>query len=722
MDLTHLNDMQRKAVKHTEGPLLVLAGAGSGKTRVLTHRIAYLVEEKGVYPYNILAITFTNKGAREMKERLEKLMGEKTKDLWVSTFHSSCVRILRMDIEKIGYEKNFVIYDTSDQQTVMKECIKKLNLNDRDFNPRVVLAAIGRAKDELLGPEEFIRTQEDGYRSQKIGELYRMYQRTLKNNNALDFDDLIMKTVELFRQNPTVLHYYQNKFKYILIDEFQDTNMAQYTLVSMLAHQHQNLCVVGDDDQSIYSWRGADIQNILGFEKDFPRATAIKLEENYRSTKKILEAANKVVGNNVGRKEKKLWTNNTEGEVIQYYKANNEYDEASYIAGNINKYKKEEKRQYTDFAVLYRTNAQSRVLEEELMKQGIPYKIVAGTRFYDRKEIKDILAYLITIENSVDDVSVKRIINIPKRGIGDKTIEKIDNYAENLGIGFFEALMDINKVPGISTRVQNQINSFTNLMVGLREKREDISLTNIVEELYDKTGYLQVLEEENTVEANTRIENLKEFLSLTMDFDKNSEVKTLEEFLARTSLESSLDQVEEDDAVLLMTLHSAKGLEFPIVFIPGMEEGIFPSYMSMQENNEEEERRLCYVGITRAMEKLHMSHAMMRTLYGRTNCNPISRFLEEIPDNLITKKELYNRKKEVRNMQTSPLFTGGLSTFNHRPTSNSTQDEIKTGDRVKHPKFGTGTVVAVAGDILTIAFPNGGLKKISAAFVKLEKA
>ena len=722
MDLTHLNDMQRKAVKHTEGPLLVLAGAGSGKTRVLTHRIAYLVEEKGVYPYNILAITFTNKGAREMKERLEKLMGEKTKDLWVSTFHSSCVRILRMDIEKIGYEKNFVIYDTSDQQTVMKECIKKLNPNDRDFNPRVVLAAIGRAKDELLGPEEFIRTQEDGYRSQKIGELYRMYQRTLKNNNALDFDDLIMKTVELFRQNPTVLHYYQNKFKYILIDEFQDTNMAQYTLVSMLAHQHQNLCVVGDDDQSIYSWRGADIQNILGFEKDFPRATAIKLEENYRSTKKILEAANKVVGNNVGRKEKKLWTNNTEGEVIQYYKANNEYDEASYIAGNINKYKKEEKRQYTDFAVLYRTNAQSRVLEEELMKQGIPYKIVAGTRFYDRKEIKDILAYLITIENSVDDVSVKRIINIPKRGIGDKTIEKIDNYAENLGIGFFEALMDINKVPGISTRVQNQINSFTNLMVGLREKREDISLTNIVEELYDKTGYLQVLEEENTVEANTRIENLKEFLSLTMDFDKNSEVKTLEEFLARTSLESSLDQVEEDDAVLLMTLHSAKGLEFPIVFIPGMEEGIFPSYMSMQENNEEEERRLCYVGITRAMEKLHMSHAMMRTLYGRTNCNPISRFLEEIPDNLITKKELYNRKKEVRNMQTSPLFTGGLSTFNHRPTSNSTQDEIKTGDRVKHPKFGTGTVVAVAGDILTIAFPNGGLKKISAAFVKLEKA
>ncbi|NLM03675.1 MAG: DNA helicase PcrA [Clostridiales bacterium] len=721
MDLTHLNDMQLKAVKHTEGPLLVLAGAGSGKTRVLTHRISYLVKEKGIYPYNILAITFTNKAAREMKERLEDLMGEDAKDLWVSTFHSSCARILRMDIDKIGYEKNFVIYDTSDQQTVMKECIEKLNLNDRDFNPRLVLSVIGRAKDELIGPKEFIKKQEDDYRSKKIGELYELYQKTLKNNNALDFDDLIMKTVELFEQNPTVLHYYQNKFKYILVDEFQDTNMAQYTLVSMLAHEHENLCVVGDDDQSIYSWRGADIQNILGFEKDFPNATAIKLERNYRSTQNILEAANKVVGNNEKRKEKKLWTNNDMGDIIQYYRADNEYDEASYIAASIKKSIAEENRKYADFAVLYRTNAQSRVLEEEFMKSGIPYKIVAGTRFYDRKEIKDIIAYLITIENPVDDLSVKRIINTPKRGIGAKTIEKIEEYAENMNSSFFEGLLDIKKVPGISARAANQIQSFTDLMMDLRENRMEMTLTEIVETIYDETGYFKSLEDENTVEANSRIENLREFISLTKDFDKNSEIKTLEEFLARTSLESSLDQLEEDNAVLLMTLHSAKGLEFPVVFMPGMEEGIFPSYMSIQENNEEEERRLCYVGITRAREKLYMSHATMRTLYGRTSCNSVSRFLEEIPDNLITREAYEKKKKTVRNTATSPLFTGrGMSGFNTTPKISSSE-EYKPGNKVKHPKFGIGTIVAVEKDILSIAFPNGGIKKISSAFVKLEK-
>ncbi|SES89825.1 ATP-dependent DNA helicase PcrA [Natronincola peptidivorans] len=723
MNLSHLNDMQRKAVEHTEGSLLILAGAGSGKTRVLTHRIAYLVEEKGIYPYNILAITFTNKAAREMKERLETLMGDNFKDLWVSTFHSCCVRILRSDIEKIGYQKNFVIYDTADQQTVMKECIKKLNLDEKYFNVRAVLGTIGRAKDQLIGPEEFIKTHGSDFKNEKIGELYKLYQKTLKSNNALDFDDLIMKTVELLHEDKKVLHYYQNKFKYILVDEFQDTNMAQYTLVSMLAHQHKNLCVVGDDDQSIYGWRGADIQNILGFEKDFPGATVIKLEKNYRSTKNILEAANKVVVNNAGRKDKKLWTDNVDGDIIQYYKANNEYDEASYIATMVERERREKNRQYTDFAVLYRTNAQSRVLEEALMKEGIPYKIVAGTRFYDRKEIKDILAYLKTIENPIDDVSVKRIINVPKRGLGQKTIEKIEAFGDQLGISFFEALMDISEIPGTSAKVVNKIKTFTDILMDLRQRREEITITEMVEELYKRTGYMEALVEEKSVEANTRIENLHEFLSLTVDFDEHAEVKTLEEFLARTSLETSMDSVEEENAVILMTLHSAKGLEFPVVFMPGMEEGIFPSYMALQEQNEEEERRLCYVGITRAMEKLYMSHAMMRTLFGRSNCNACSRFLEEIPDNLITRETVYNRKKEVKKMQTSPLFTGGaFNSFNNKPKpeANASKGKTKMGDKVKHPVFGVGTVVSVGGDILTIAFPNAGVKKISSAFVEME--
>ncbi|MCC5910544.1 MAG: DNA helicase PcrA [Clostridiaceae bacterium] len=724
MNLSHLNDMQRRAVEHTEGPLLVLAGAGSGKTRVLTHRISYLVQEKGVSPYGILAITFTNKAAKEMKERIESLLGGNYNSMWVSTFHSACVRLLRSEIDKIGYEKNFVIYDPTDQQTVIKECLKKLNLDDKQFAPRAVLGSIGKAKDQLVTPDEYTKVFGNDFRNAKIEELYRMYQKRLKGNNALDFDDLIMKTVQLFNDNPTVLNYYQHKFQYILVDEFQDTNMAQYTLVSMLAAQHENLCVVGDDDQGIYSWRGANIENILGFEKDFPKAVAIKLEENYRCTKKILEAANKVVANNAGRKHKKLWTSNNEGEIIQYYKANNEYDEASHIANQIETLRKKENRNYTDFAILYRTNAQSRVLEDGMMKAGIPYKIVAGQRFYDRKEIKDILAYLVTIENPVDDVSVRRIINVPKRGLGLKTLEKIDDYAERMDSTFFEALLDVDEIPGVSTRAAKKILEFTSLIWRLREKRDSFTVTKMVEAIYEQTGYLDELKAENTVEAQSRVENLQEFLSVTVDFDENAETKTLEEFLARTSLESNLDNVEEENAVLLMTLHSAKGLEFPVVFLPGMEEGIFPSFMSLQENNEEEERRLCYVGITRAMEKLYMSHAMMRTLYGRTNCNPCSRFIEEIPDELIDREAPYNRKTEVKKMQTSPLFMGQTTpSFSSEPKldKNSLQTKkIKAGNKIKHPKFGVGTVVSVSGDILSIAFPSAGIKKISSTFMNLE--
>ncbi|GAB6086412.1 DNA helicase PcrA [Alkaliphilus crotonatoxidans] len=723
MNLVHLNGPQQEAVRHTEGPLLILAGAGSGKTRVLTHRIAYLVEEKGISPYRILAITFTNKAAKEMRERVETLLGDNCRDLWVSTFHSSCVRILRRDIDKIGFERNFVIYDTSDQEIVMKECIKGLGLDDKTFAPRAVLGEIGRAKDQLMGPKEFLETYRGEYRKEKIGKLYEMYQQKLRGNNALDFDDLIMKTVELFSANPTILHYYQEKFQYILVDEFQDTNLSQYQLVSMLARAHQNLCVVGDDDQSIYSWRGADIQNILGFEKDFPRAHVIKLEQNYRSTGSILDAANHVVSNNRQRKSKRLITDNPRGEIIQYYKAVNEYDEAQYITTSIKKIIKEEHKSYDSFAILYRTNAQSRVLEEALMKENIPYRLYGGIRFYDRKEIKDILAYLKIIENPVDDVNLSRIINVPKRGIGLKSIEKVAEYAAQRGESLFSAFLDVDDIGGLSTRVKVQGNQFTEMIVSLIERKDQLTVTEIVDEIYEKTGYLKELQMENTVEAASRIENLQEFRSLTQDFDQNSEVKTLEEFLARTSLESSVDTLEEgQDSVVLMTLHSAKGLEFPVVFIPGMEEGIFPSYMSIQEQNEEEERRLCYVGITRAMERLYMTHAVMRTLYGRTSYNTPSRFIDEIPQELITKERAYDRKKEMLKMQTSPLFRGEMLHSGRRatPAPSSNTGEYKAGTKVRHPKFGQGTIVAVDKDMLSIAFPQGGIKKIASTFIQLD--
>ncbi|SCZ06741.1 DNA helicase PcrA [Alkaliphilus peptidifermentans] len=721
MNLNHLNNMQQQAVKHTKGPLLILAGAGSGKTRVLTHRIAYLVEELGVNPYNILAITFTNKAAKEMRERVETLLGSNHRDLWVSTFHSSCVRILRYDIDKLGYKKNFVIYDTSDQGVVIKDCYKALNIDEKYIHPKVALSEISKAKDQLINPRSYQEMYEGDYTKKKIGEIYRMYQDKLRGNNALDFDDLIMKTVELFMTNPTVLRFYQEKFHYIMVDEFQDTNYSQYKLVSLLAQNHKNLCVVGDDDQSIYSWRGADISNILGFEKEFPDTTLIKLEQNYRSTQSILDAANYVVANNTHRKQKKLHTDNPKGTIIQYQRASNEYEEAQHIAINIKKEIREENKNYSDFAILYRTNAQSRVIEELFMKENIPYKLYGGVRFYDRKEIKDILCYLRMVDNPVDDVSLQRIINVPKRGIGLKSIERVADFAGEGGESLFSALLDVDKIDGLSTRVKVQANKFTELIVDLINRKNEMTVTEILTEIYNKTGYIDALLEENTVEAQARIENLQEFKSVTMDFDKNSEVKTLEEFLARTSLESSIDQMEgEENVVTLMTLHSAKGLEFPIVFIPGMEEGIFPSHMSLKENNEEEERRLCYVGITRAMEKLYVSHAVMRTLYGQTSYNGISRFINEIPAELITKEAPYERKKEVVKVQTSPLFRGDLLQPKVQREQIKQTGEIKAGTKIKHPKFGAGTVVAVDGDMLSIAFPNGGIKKIASTFVNLE--
>ncbi len=715
-----LNPSQKEAVLATKGPVLVLAGAGSGKTRVLTHRFAYLVEEKGISPYNILAITFTNKAAKEMKERTEDLLGNNYEHLWISTFHSTCVRILRREIDKIGYEKNFVIYDTSDQQVVIKECIKELDLDDKTFQPRAVLNSIGKAKDVLIGPSDYKAEFGNDFFSGIICKLYTRYQDKLRKNNALDFDDLIMKTVQLFQTNPTILSYYQDKFKYILVDEFQDTNMAQYTLVSLLARGHSNLCVVGDDDQSIYSWRGADIMNILGFEKDFPNTRTIKLEQNYRSTQNILDSANSLVANNINRKVKRLWTDNQRGEIIQYYCGNNEYDEASFIAATIEKLKDEEDRLYSHFAILYRTNAQSRVIEEMLMKGAISYRVYSGTRFYDRKEIKDILAYLKIIENPVDDVSVKRIINVPKRGIGPKSIERFENYANRTDESFFDALLNINSIEGQSAKVKSETSKFTSLILSLRERQDNMTLTDIVEEIYEKSGYIDALLAEDKTEAEGMIENLKEFLSLTKDFDENSEVKTLAEFLDRTSLETNMDQDQKEDTttVSLMTLHGAKGLEFPVVFMCGMEESIFPSYMSLQEGNEEEERRLCYVGITRARERLYMSHARQRTIFGKTNANQISRFMREIPEDLIGMKGPYMRKKEVVKMQSSPLFTGAMMHPKKEVSKPTNTDEVRPGRKVNHPKFGLGTVVSIEKDIAKIAFPNAGIKEIAVDFVR----
>lgn len=718
MNLNHLNQEQRQAVLHTEGPLLILAGAGSGKTRVLIHRIAYLINKEGVSPENILAITFTNKAAKEMKERLNAILGNHYRGSWVSTFHSACVRILRMEIEKLGYGKNFIIYDTMDQLVVIKDCFKKLNLDDKIFDPKSILNSISKAKDKLITPTEYEKAYIEDFRSQKIAKVYEMYQKKLKSNNALDFDDLIMKTVLLFEQFPLVLDYYQSHFKYILIDEFQDTNMGQYRLISLLSKKHQNLCVVGDDDQSIYGWRGADIKNILGFEKDFPNAEVIKLEENYRSTKNILEAANSVVSKNYERKNKKLWTSKEEGKTIGYYCADNEHDEGRYIADSIDRIVRNENKKYSDFAILYRTNAQSRVLEDRLMREAIPYKIYGGTPFYSRKEIKDIVAYLNIIENAIDDVSIKRVINVPKRGVGAKAVEKLDQFAESTEKSFFDALVEVDKVAGLSSSQKAKVKQFATIMIELQKKKDMLSLTELTEEIYEKTGYMQSLFLENTVESLGRIENLEEFKSLTLDYDKNSETKTLEDFLAKTSLESATDNLgDEENVVVLTTLHSAKGLEFPIVFMPGMEEGIFPSPMAIKEKNEEEERRLCYVGITRAMERLYMTHTRMRTLYGRTSYHDISRFIDEIPKELIERKISYNRKKQVHEMQTSSIFKGKL--VHEESVSLKTDSLIKSGSKIKHPKFGSGTVITLDGSIVSIAFDGMGIKKIDMAFINL---
>ncbi|QUH28160.1 DNA helicase PcrA [Vallitalea guaymasensis] len=732
-----LNKEQKKAVLHTEGPLLILAGAGSGKTRVLTHRIAYLIEEKKVAPWNILAITFTNKAAKEMRERVDNLVGSGSEDIWVSTFHSTCVKILRRHIDKIGYDRYFTIYDTDDQKKLIRDCMKQLNVDPKQFKENSILSSISSAKDKLLTPKKFEK-QAYEYRDQVVSKVYTMYQDRLKKNNALDFDDLLVKTVEVFRLCPDVLSYYQDKFKYIMVDEYQDTNHVQYIFVGLLASRYKNLCVVGDDDQSIYRFRGADISNILDFEKDFRNAEVIKLEQNYRSSKNILEAANQVISNNYGRKNKTLYTDNESGDLINYRCLQNEQAEAEFMAGEIIKGIESEGRDFKDYAILYRTNAQSRVIEERFILNNIPYKIVGGTSFYQRKEIKDILAYLKTINNSTDDIAVKRIINVPRRGIGTTTINKVENYAYNNDVNFFDALCEVSQIPNM-TRSSKKVEAFTHFIRTLRVEMATMSLVDLTNEVIERTGYVKELEAEGTDEAHGRIDNIGELISKLTEYENNEEEPTLNGFLEEVALIADIDNYnEETNVVVLMTMHSAKGLEFPCVFISGMEDGLFPSYMSIssgQQEDIEEERRLCYVGITRAKQKLYLLGANSRMIRGMTQYNQVSRFIREINNELFdleyTKpiQDMPNEKTSFRKNAHSFLKSNPYvvkKNANKMPAPGDFTLNYEVGDLVKHMKFGIGEVLAIqpggADYEVTVNFPSAGVKKLMARLANLKKA
>lgn len=724
--LEGLNPAQREAVCHMEGPLLILAGAGSGKTRVLTHRIAYLLTQ-GVDPRNILAVTFTNKAAGEMKERVAHLVGPAGEAIWVSTFHSACVRILRSEGHYIGLDKSFVIYDSQDQQTVVKEVLGELNLSEKNFNPRAVLASISSAKNELIGPEEFDKKAADFW-GNTVARVYPIYQKKLRQNQATDFDDLIMLTVKLFRDHPEVLRRYQERFKYIMIDEYQDTNHAQYVLVKLLATLYRNLCVVGDDDQSIYSFRSADIRNILEFERDYPETKVIKLEQNYRSTQTILDAANGVIKNNLNRKKKQLWTENTGGEKLQKYKAGDEREEAVWVAGEIERLVQKDAKTFREFALLYRTNAQSRSFEEAFVARGIPYRVVGGLRFYDRKEIRDILSYLRFIHNPADRVSFRRIVNTPKRGLGDASIERLLGFVDDEQISIMEGLERSGEAPGLTGRAVKPMTQFHTQMVNFMMNAGSLPVSELTRKILEETGYLAELRNEGTVEAKGRMENLDEFLNMTTEFEKNSDDKSLSAFLETVALVADVDAYDVNgDAVVLMTLHSAKGLEFPVVFLVGMEEGIFPHSRALMESGElEEERRLCYVGITRARERLYLTHASLRTIYGGTQACVPSRFLQEVPPELINDL----RKPKVEMSPRGATYAGAPS-MSRRETAVSTPrpksdgGSWSTGDKVIHGKFGPGTIVAINGSgadaMLSVAFPGLGIKQLMAGYAQLER-
>lgn len=759
-----LNDMQQQAVLHTEGPLLILAGAGSGKTRVLTHRIAYLIEEKGVNPWNIMAITFTNKAAGEMKERVNQLIEFGGESVWVSTFHSSCVRILRRHIDRIGYDTNFTIYDADDQKTAMKQVIKELNLDPKIYKEKNVLGHISSAKDELKTPDMMEVDAGADFFLRNVAKCYRHYQAYLKKNNALDFDDLIMKTVDLFRCCTDVLEYYQKRFQYIMVDEYQDTNTSQFAFIELLASGSRNICVVGDDDQSIYKFRGANIKNILNFEQAFPGAAVIKLEQNYRSTQTILDAANEVIRNNLGRKDKSLWTDNGTGEPIILKQLQDGYEEANYVTSIIEQKVGRMGYHYSDFACLYRTNAQSRTLEEKLMYAGIPYKIVGGVNFYQRKEIKDILAYLKTIDSGRDDIALRRIINVPKRGIGETTLSKVEYYANEKGISLYEALTWVEDIPQVA-RAKAKIEKFTEQIAVLRAKQEMMSLKDLVEEILEQTGYRKELELEGTDEAEGRLENIDELISKVAGYEESADEPNLTEFLEEVALVSDLDSLEENkDYVVLMTIHSAKGLEFPQVFLCGMEDGLFPSYMSMESEDPsdlEEERRLCYVAITRAMKQLYITSARCRMVRGETQYRPLSRFVREIPPLLLDeapaprKTSTYSGSVSSGSSYSTSTYNSGsrnvgsastgfsykslngLNVFDHSSENKKTSPLQKgvpqkltsldygVGDRVSHIKFGEGEVTAIkegGKDFeVTVMFDKVGQKRLFATFAKLKK-
>ena len=796
-----LNDRQKEAVFCTEGPLLVLAGAGSGKTRVLTHRIAYLIEEKGVNPWNIMAITFTNKAAGEMRERVDKLVGFGSESIWVSTFHSSCVRILRRFIENLGYSTSFSIYDSDDQKTLMKQILKKMDLDPKQFRDRAMLSAISGAKNELMSPEEFRLNAEGDWRAKKIAEIYQMYQDELKKNNALDFDDLIFKTVDLFQTNADVLEYYQERFRYIMVDEYQDTNTAQFRLIELLAGKYKNLCVVGDDDQSIYKFRGANISNILDFESAFPGAKVIKLEQNYRSTSHILDAANAVIRNNQGRKDKTLWTANGEGEPVIFHQYEQAYEEADGIVRDILK----DGRDFQDYAVLYRTNAQSRLLEEKCIEHNVPYRLVGGVNFYQRKEIKDVLSYLKTIANGRDDLAVQRIINVPKRGIGAASIAKITAWASEQGISFYDACVRAAAVPGLG-KAAGKVAVFTGQIEEFRDAltEDEISIKALIEQILSDTGYREELEAEGEIESQTRLENIEELMNKAVSYSEDAEHPSLDEFLEQVALVADVDRMDDsENRVTLMTLHSAKGLEFPVVYLSGLEDGLFPSRMAISADDRtelEEERRLCYVGITRAKERLVITASRMRMINGETHYSKVSRFVEEIPEELIQMEKLeprlgrsvardefedddlpWNKKQShlgiskfgmKSNSYASPTASYVSGTGNGYAGMQGAGRDLSgifdwklsggraagaaagaasgqsfqsagpgfgkaftvqkpssldygVGDRVRHVKFGEGTVLSVkdgAKDFeVSVNFDTAGVKKMFASFAKLQK-
>lgn len=732
-----LNEKQKEAVLHTEGPLLILAGAGSGKTRVLTHRIAYLMEHCGVNPWNIFAITFTNKAAGEMRERVDQIAGFGSDSVWVSTFHSACVRILRRHIDLLGYDTNFTIYDTDDQKTVMKNVIRSMDLDPKIYKERSFLNVISHAKDELVSPEEFLMNAGADYKQQLFGRAYTEYQKALKKNNALDFDDLIVKTVELFQQRPEVLDYYQERFRYIMVDEYQDTNTAQFRFVSLLAQKYKNLCVVGDDDQSIYKFRGANIENILNFEKVFPEAKVIKLEQNYRSTGNILNAANAVISHNIGRKDKKLWTEQEDGEGIYFRQFYNGYEEAEYVAEQIRKSVRQADSAYQDHAVLYRTNAQSRLFEEQFIRDNIPYRLIGGVNFYARKEIKDLLSYLKIIDNGVDDLAVRRIINVPKRGIGLATLDKVQRFSDEHDMSFFETLTHADEIPEFG-RTSGKLKNFATLIRTFRAKAEELSLPELLEDILEVTGYRRELELEGTDEADARLENIGELISKAASYEENctEEPATLSGFLEEVALVADIDSVEDDEnRVLLMTLHSAKGLEFPYVYLTGMEDGIFPSYMSIVADNPkeeiEEERRLCYVGITRAMKKLTMTSAKMRMIRGENQFNAVSRFMKEIPSDYL-QRGCEVKKEKIQEMPKNNAYWEVKRNFMEKPkavqqftVTKADSLEYGVGDRVRHMKFGEGVVADITEGgrdyEVAVDFDTVGRKKMFASFAKLKK-